>query len=124
MKKLNIWCVYIIKVLKKHIMSSMQFPQCPPAPKKQKLSLRDDGIKPDIRQPDIRQPDFTDDKIPSVGSDGVSTFIHYYILSPSMRSDATPPQTPPQSPRQFECPGAPRAHRDPIPTWASVINTE
>jgi hypothetical protein len=82
---------------------------CPGAPKKQKLSLSDDG-----RKPGIRQPDFVDDEVSSDGS---------------VDSDATPPQTPPQSPRQFECPGAPRAHHGPIKTWgqlkhgASVINT-
>ncbi len=86
-------------------------PVCPGAPQKTPLStVSQRGVIP------IRLPNFGN----NTTSSGTPLGDHPQ-LSPSMRSDQTPPQSPTGSPA---CPGAPRVlHRvaNPPPTWGSVL---
>lgn len=86
-------------------------PVCPGAPQKATTAtVSQRGMVP------IRQPEFDDN---TTSSD--TPLGDHPQLSPSMRSDQTPPQSPTGSPA---CPGAPRApHRvaNPPPTWGSVL---
>lgn len=59
-----------------------------------------------------------DDSVSSSGSQGCPP-----RLSPSMRSEQTPPPSPSAS-QSPVCPGAPRAPRFPPQTWGSVLNMQ
>lgn len=91
--------------------------ECPGAPKKPKQEANC-HVGASLRQPDFCQ----DDSTPSVDENGVPYhLLPHPPLSPSMRSD----QTPPPSPRTpLVCPGAPRASTRVILTWRDVLEQQ
>ncbi len=97
-------------------------PVCPGAPKKPNQGANSlPGVL--IRQPDFGFiPGLEDDSTPSLGDDGIPLHLNAHIkLSPSMRSDITPPSSP-RTP--LVCPGAPRAPTRTISTWGNVLKQQ